>query len=975
MSSGASVGSIYSQMILDTSQYEQALREIVGMTKKGSDSTKSSFDKSSESVDKNTRKFKDNKKSVDSLSTSIQALGGILGSTAILGGLKSITMEAAKIETVNTSFKVMLGSAEKAKSVLQDLSKFSIDTPFTPTQVYQAGKAMTAFGIEAKNLIPTLQKVGDIASGTGKDFNELSVIYGKAFIAGNIYAEDLNQLMEAGVPIIAELSKVLGVQENQVKKLASEGKIGFAEMDKAFDNMTQSGGRFAGMMDEQAKTIEGSISTMEGNLTGVSVVIGEQLLPIAKSLVQTVSAIAESIGEFAKANPVLFKTIVRLTGALALLVALLIGGAGLRLAIIQLLPLLNTLGITAVTTGGKIAFAFGPAGAAFIAIGLIIALISKTQDRLNRLNAKSVENVTSKLKGLNEQQLSNAKGVLMTMNKADKAVTSNSNEYKNLNSILKSVGLSINDISRQQDKIKKGKDKGKIRFKINVEGVRNQIAAINQMIEEVKNNNPIVVGGVSPEPDTKGKKTEFAGIDGSYNKRLIEIQANLDKATEKRDKFTEYGSEAWSNANDDVSKYNTELESLNGNINTGMFEPMVKGLEKLGVSFNNASKVGMSMVSSLAEGYMNFLSTMAQASAQKFQNVQQQIAGVSDWGQKILDKQIEATIESYDREVQALQEQKDRLIAIEEEYQQKRDEIRNQEIDNIKAKIEAEYQMEAEKTQLAYENDLLKQETDMESEEQRKVNQQRLEEEHLQYLQDLRGRYDDMTQAEIEAMTQKMGEEDSIRSTNSKAEMDAIAIKEKQIEADKIASKEANDKKKADLEKKLKLFEWAMGRQSFEASKRLQMATIQMQMAQGLISAVTAGAMLAATVPVVGGILGPALGLMLSGMVLSAGMSSLQAVSSSQYQPPPAAAFAEGGMITGGVPNMDSVNVRMMPGELVVPTKNFEEVVGAVRNDRQGGSIVISGNNFYGIDSPESFVEQVSDKIFEKTRGAVSAFI
>jgi hypothetical protein len=36
MSSGASVGSIYGSMILDTSQYEKALREIAGLsTNKG----------------------------------------------------------------------------------------------------------------------------------------------------------------------------------------------------------------------------------------------------------------------------------------------------------------------------------------------------------------------------------------------------------------------------------------------------------------------------------------------------------------------------------------------------------------------------------------------------------------------------------------------------------------------------------------------------------------------------------------------------------------------------------------------------------------------------------------------------------------------------------------------------------------------------------------------------------------------------
>ncbi len=47
-------------------------------------------------------------------------------------------------------------------------------------------------------------------------------------------------------------------------------------------------------------------------------------------------------------------------------------------------------------------------------------------------------------------------------------------------------------------------------------------------------------------------------------------------------------------------------------------------------------------------------------------------------------------------------------------------------------------------------------------------------------------------------------------------------------------------------------------------------------------------------------------------------------------------AAEEGGMITGGVPGVDSVPVLAMPGELVVPKQNFEEVVSAVSTRRQG---------------------------------------
>lgn len=48
-------------------------------------------------------------------------------------------------------------------------------------------------------------------------------------------------------------------------------------------------------------------------------------------------------------------------------------------------------------------------------------------------------------------------------------------------------------------------------------------------------------------------------------------------------------------------------------------------------------------------------------------------------------------------------------------------------------------------------------------------------------------------------------------------------------------------------------------------------------------------------------------------------------------------AAADGGILTGGTPGVDSIPMLGMPGELVVPTKNFEEVVGAVADNRSSG--------------------------------------
>lgn len=227
------------------------------------------------------------------MSNAISGLGGMLASAGLAIGAaeilnlgKSAIQSAINYETLSVQFEVFLGSAEKATKVLADLNKFSIETPFTPDQVNASGRALLAFGFTTEQLIPTLKMVGDVSAAVGKDFNELAVIYGKARTAGTLYAEDINQLTEAGIPIMDELAKVLGVQADQVKKLGSEGKISFATLETAFGNMTGEGGRFNGMMDKMSQSTAGLMSTIEGKLQDELRAIGQAMLPTVRIIAE-----------------------------------------------------------------------------------------------------------------------------------------------------------------------------------------------------------------------------------------------------------------------------------------------------------------------------------------------------------------------------------------------------------------------------------------------------------------------------------------------------------------------------------------------------------------------------------------------------------------------------------------------------------------------------------------------------------------
>jgi tape measure domain-containing protein len=219
-------------------------------------------------------------------STGKQVFEGLFGSFA----KASLILEAIKLvkdfvvfavslsentQKATRSFEAFLGSAEKAKGVVADLTGFAQQKLINTDDVFQAGKGLLAFGENADNLVPVLSRIADISAATGKNFNELVTIYGKARTSGVLYAEDINQLVDAGIPIIQEFAKQMGVSNDQVKKLASEGKISFEELQLAFFNLTKEGSKFAGQSELNALTLGGAWRGLVADISPAATKIGD----------------------------------------------------------------------------------------------------------------------------------------------------------------------------------------------------------------------------------------------------------------------------------------------------------------------------------------------------------------------------------------------------------------------------------------------------------------------------------------------------------------------------------------------------------------------------------------------------------------------------------------------------------------------------------------------------------------------------
>lgn len=217
------------------------------------------------------------------LSNVFSVAGGIIVSqvfTRISGGIGDLASNAIQgaisIEQLEIAFTTMLGSGEKAKDLIGEITEAAKKTPFELPQLQTGAKNLLAFGFAQKEIIPTLMKVGNVASGVGANFEELSQLYGTFRVQNKIFTQDLRQLTARGIPILSELAKQFKTNEQGVLKFAEQGKISFKNIEQAFDSMTGKGGRFNGLMEKQAQSLGGILSNIKDTIFTTSVAVLEQ---------------------------------------------------------------------------------------------------------------------------------------------------------------------------------------------------------------------------------------------------------------------------------------------------------------------------------------------------------------------------------------------------------------------------------------------------------------------------------------------------------------------------------------------------------------------------------------------------------------------------------------------------------------------------------------------------------------------------
>lgn len=235
----------------------------------------------------------------DSFKRIGKTVAGVFAVSQIKDFITHVVTVRGEFQQLEIAFKTMLGSAGQADVLMSQLIKTAAITPFGMTDIGQAAKQLLAYGVAANDVNDTLIRLGDIAAGLSIPINDLAYLYGTTMVQGRLYTADLNQFLGRGIPLMEELAKQFGVAENQVKQLVEDGKVGFPEVQKAIESLTNEGSKFGGLMEAQSKTITGQISNIEDAIDTMFNAIGqsqEGVINTSLSLVSTLIENWETVG-------------------------------------------------------------------------------------------------------------------------------------------------------------------------------------------------------------------------------------------------------------------------------------------------------------------------------------------------------------------------------------------------------------------------------------------------------------------------------------------------------------------------------------------------------------------------------------------------------------------------------------------------------------------------------------------------------
>lgn len=234
--------------------------------------------------------------SVDGVVGSVGRLDAVMKSAFSVAALSAFAKKVydvrSSMQDLESTMRVFLGSAEKAAKFTNELRDYAYWNMFEFSDLAQASTQLLAYGHAADDIIPILDKLSNVATGTKKPLEMYVDMYNRAKSTGLVDGRAVRQWAASGVILKDELKK-MGIE-------ATGASITFKQLDAVINQITSDGAQFGGLMMSQMDNLSASFGQLQDGITNALNAIGERYQDVFKGAIDKANELVENYEQIGK---------------------------------------------------------------------------------------------------------------------------------------------------------------------------------------------------------------------------------------------------------------------------------------------------------------------------------------------------------------------------------------------------------------------------------------------------------------------------------------------------------------------------------------------------------------------------------------------------------------------------------------------------------------------------------------------------
>lgn len=227
--------------------------------------------------------------------TSFTGIG--IGVAGLQSFAKELVNVRSEFQDTEAKLKVFLKSEQAAADMMSELEDLAWNNVFEFTDITKAAAQLLAFKTDAKDVGDTINRLSEIAAGTGASLGDLVDRFNKVKATGKMDSNMVQSFSAMGVDVKSVLAELEGKSRSDYEGVT----LTFQDLQKVIHNLTDEGGMFFGMMKERGKNLSDSIAGVRDNFALMMNDIGKSVQGPVKDGIDKANELIENWREVAKA--------------------------------------------------------------------------------------------------------------------------------------------------------------------------------------------------------------------------------------------------------------------------------------------------------------------------------------------------------------------------------------------------------------------------------------------------------------------------------------------------------------------------------------------------------------------------------------------------------------------------------------------------------------------------------------------------